>query len=247
MASSAAWQGEMSDSLGYELLEDPGTARLCGLENSVKELQHLLVSLRTTVGTLSSQVEEGNLKNGLLMKTVEIIQDKNLLLERTMEAVLGRNSGLEKSVEAMAGKHSLLERAVHCVLDTVQAGLDELSDLKESLLELLASCEGFQKGADEMLDKQKSIENQMKDVKESLKQSKAETDVLKEQLAKLGELQPKVPAHMAAWGLAGIVLILVWAGAWLAGAWLAGAWVLAGILLLLAAGYQGLLRDLGAR
>ena len=52
---------------------------------------------------------------------------------------------------------------------------------------------------------------------------------------------------MAAWGLAGIVLILVWAGAWLAGAWLAGAWVLAGILLLLAAGYQGLLRDLGAR
>ena len=238
MASSAAWQGEMSDSLGYELLEDPGTARLCGLENSVKELQQLLRSLGASVGTLSSQVEEANLKNGLLMKTVEMIQDKNVQLERSMEAVLGRNSGLERSIEAMAGKHSLLERAVLCVLDTVQtAGPDELAELKESLLELLASCEGFQKGADEMVDKQKSIENQMKDVEESLKQSQAETVALKEQLAKLGdkfsqELQPKVPAHMSAWGLAGIVLILAWAGANLAR--LAGAWLLAGILLLLA-------------
>ena len=201
-ASSAAWQGEMSDSstsgLGSELkelLDDPGTARLCCLENSVTELQHLLVNLGTTVSTLSNQVEEGNFKNGLLMKTVEMMQDKNVRLERTVETVLGRNSGLEKSVEAMAGKHSLLERklsqnqlrAVHGVLGTVQTDPDELSGMKESLLELLASCEGFQKGADEMVDKQKSLEVQVKSVNESLGQNKAEADDLKEQLAKLGD------------------------------------------------------------
>ena len=201
-ASSAAWQGEMSDSstsgLGSELkelLDDPGTARLCCLENSVTELQHLLVNLGTTVSTLSNQVEEGNFKNGLLMKTVEMMQDKNVRLEWTVETVLGRNSGLEKSVEAMAGKHSLLERklsqnqlrAVHGVLGTVQTDPDELSGMKESLLELLASCEGFQKGADEMVDKQKSLENQVKGVNESLGQNKAEAEDLKEQLAKLGD------------------------------------------------------------
>merc|ERR1719462_786984 len=80
-SSPAAWPMERSES------------STSGLGSEVKEL-----------------VEEKKMRNGLLLKTVEVMQEKNSRLERTVESVISRNCSLESKVEGMLGKHSLLER-----------------------------------------------------------------------------------------------------------------------------------------
>jgi len=145
------------------------------------------------------------MRNGLLLKTVEVMQEKNSRLERTVESVISRSCGLESEVDAMLGKHSLLERrfsqnqlkAVHGALDnnasnsvnnsTSNSSSEEVSGMKESLLELLTSCETFQKGFDDMSDKQDLLEVQTKSLKEDTVQFKAESDDLREQFAKLSD------------------------------------------------------------
>jgi len=137
-----------------------------------------------------------------LLKTVEVMQEKNSRLERTVESVISRNCGLESKVEAMLGKHSLLERrfsqnqlkAVHGALDNNASSVsnttsnsEEVSGMKDSLLELLTSCETFQKGFDDMSDKQGLLEVQTKSLREDTAQFKAESDDLREQFAKLSD------------------------------------------------------------
>jgi hypothetical protein len=134
---------------------------------------------------------------------VEVMQEKNSRLERTVESVISRSCGLESKVEAMLGKHSLLERrfsqnqlkAVHGALDNNASSVnnstsnnsEEVSGMKDSLLELLTSCETFQKGFDDMSDKQGLLEVQTKSLREDTTQFKAESDDLREQFAKLSD------------------------------------------------------------
>ena len=207
-SSPAAWPLEMSESstsgLGSEvkeLLEE--NTRLYTLEGNMQEMQHMIVTLGSTVTSLNNQVEDSKMRNGLLLKTVEVMQDKNSRLERTVESVISRNCGLESKVEAMLGKHSLLERrfsqnqlkAVHGALDSNASSVnsstsnnsEEMSGMKESLLELLTSCETFQKGFDDMSDKQGLLEVQTKSLREDTAQFKAESDDLREQFAKLSD------------------------------------------------------------
>ena len=206
-SSPAAWPLEMSESstsgLGSEvkeLLEE--NPRLYTLEGNMQEMQHMIVTLGTTVTSLNNQVEDSKMRNGLLLKTVEVMQEKNSRLERTVESVISRSCGLESKVEAMLGKHSLLERrfsqnqlkAVHGALDNNASSVnnssnnnDEVSGMKESLLELLTSCETFQKGFDDMSDKQGLLEVQTKSLREDTAQFKAESDDLREQFAKLSD------------------------------------------------------------
>ena len=207
-SSPAAWPLEMSESstsgLGSEvkeLLEE--NPRLYTLEGNMQEMQHMIVTLGTTVTSLNNQVEDSKMRNGLLLKTVEVMQEKNSRLERTVESVISRSCGLESKVEAMLGKHSLLERrfsqnqlkAVHGALDnnassannSTSNSSEEVSGMKESLLELLTSCETFQKGFDDMSDKQDLLEVQTKSLKEDTAQFKAESDDLREQFAKLSD------------------------------------------------------------
>ena len=206
-SSPAAWPLEMSESstsgLGSEvkeLLEE--NTRLYTLEGNMQEMQHMIVTLGTTVTSLNNQVEDSKMRNGLLLKTVGVMQEKNDRLERTVESVISRSCGLESKVEAMLGKHSLLERrfsqnqlkAVHGALDSNASvsnsstnSNEEVSGMKDSLLELLTSCETFQKGFDDMSDKQSLLEVQTKSLREDTAQFKAESDDLREQFAKLSD------------------------------------------------------------
>merc|ERR1719458_1127028 len=159
-SSPAAWPLEMSESstsgLGSEvkeLLEE--NTRLYTLEGNMQEMQHMIVTLGSTVTSLNNQVEDSKMRNGLLLKTVEVMQEKNSRLERTVESVISRSCGLESKVEAVLGKHSLLERrfsqnqlkAVHGALDSnasvsnssTNSNVEEVSGMKDSLLELLTS------------------------------------------------------------------------------------------------------------
>ena len=203
-SSPAAWPMERSESstsgLGSEvkeLMEE--NQQLYTLESNMREMQHMIVNLSTTVTSLNNQVEDTKMRNGLLLKTVEVMQEKNSRLERTVESVISRNCSLESKVEGMLGKHSLLERrfsqnqlkAVHGALDSNASiaanNSDEVSGMKESLLELLASCETFQKGFDDMSDKQGLLEMQTKSLREDTSQFKAESDDMREQFAKLSD------------------------------------------------------------
>ena len=203
-SSPAAWPMERSESstsgLGSEvkeLMEE--NQQLYTLESNMREMQHMIVNLSTTVTSLNNQVEDTKMRNGLLLKTVEVMQEKNSRLERTVESVISRNCSLESKVEGMLGKHSLLERrfsqnqlkAVHGALDSngsiAANNSDEVSGMKESLLELLASCETFQKGFDDMSDKQGLLEMQTKSLREDTSQFKAESDDMREQFAKLSD------------------------------------------------------------
>ena len=207
-SSPAAWPLEMSESstsgLGSEvkeLLEE--NTRLYTLEGNMQEMQHMIVTLGSTVTSLNNQVEDSKMRNGLLLKTVEVMQEKNSRLERTVESVISRSCGLESKVEAVLGKHSLLERrfsqnqlkAVHGALDNNASSVnnsssnnsEEVSGMKDSLLELLTSCETFQKGFDDMSDKQGLLEVQTKSLREDTAQFKAESDDLREQFAKLSD------------------------------------------------------------
>merc|ERR550525_498857 len=106
-------------------MQEPKNQQLYTLESNMREMQHMIVNLTTTVTSLNNQVEDSKMRNGLLLKTVEVMQEKNSRLERTVESVISRSCGLESKVEAMLGKHSLLERrfsqnqlkAVHGALD----------------------------------------------------------------------------------------------------------------------------------
>merc|ERR1719220_1424074 len=203
-SSPAAWPMERSESstsgLGSEvkeLMEE--NQQLYTLESNMREMQHMIVNLSSTVTSLNNQVEDTKIRNGLLLKTVEVMQEKNSRLERTVESVISRNCSLESKVEGMLGKHSLLERrfsqnqlkAEHGALDSngsiAANNSDEVSGMKESLLELLASCETFQKGFDDMSDKQGLLEMQTKSLREDTSQFKAESDEMREQFAKLSD------------------------------------------------------------
>merc|ERR1719295_1559226 len=79
-SSPAAWPLEMSESstsgLGSEvkeLLEE--NPRLYTLEGNMQEMQHMIVTLGTTVTSLNNQVEDSKMRNGLLLKTVEVMQE----------------------------------------------------------------------------------------------------------------------------------------------------------------------------
>merc|ERR550525_986324 len=184
-------------------MQEPKNQQLYTLESNMREMQHMIVNLTTTVTSLNNQVEDTKMRNGLLLKTVEVMQEKNSRLERTVESVISRSCGLESKVEAMLGKHSLLERrfsqnqlkAVHGALDnnasssnnSTSNSSEEVSGMKESLLELLTSCETFQKGFDDMSDKQDLLEVQTKSLKEDTSQFKAESDDMREQFAKLSD------------------------------------------------------------
>merc|ERR1719507_2089403 len=81
-SSPAAWPLEMSESstsgLGSEvkeLLEE--NTRLYTLEGNMQEMQHMIVTLGSTVTSLNNQVEDSKMRNGLLLKTVEVMQEKN--------------------------------------------------------------------------------------------------------------------------------------------------------------------------
>merc|ERR1711971_873585 len=144
--------------------------------------------------------------SGLGSEVKELLEE-NSRLERTVESVISRSCGLESKVEAVLGKHSLLERrfsqnqlkAVHGALDnnagsssannstSNNSSSEEVSGMKDSLLELLTSCETFQKGFDDMSDKQDLLEVQTKSLKEDTVQFKAESDDLREQFAKLSD------------------------------------------------------------
>merc|ERR1719234_2710874 len=96
-SSPAAWPLEMSESstsgLGSEvkeLLEE--NPRLYTLEGSMQEMQHMIVTLGTTVTSLNNQVEDSKMRNGLLLKTVEVMQEKDSKM---------RNGLLLKTVEVM--------------------------------------------------------------------------------------------------------------------------------------------------
>merc|ERR1719454_1579355 len=105
-SSPAAWPMERSESstsgLGSEvkeLMEE--NQQLYTLESNMREMQHMIVNLSTTVTSLNNQVEDTKMRNGLLLKTVEVMQEKNSRLERTVESVISRNCSLESKVEGL--------------------------------------------------------------------------------------------------------------------------------------------------
>jgi len=67
------------------------------------------------------------------------------------------------------------------------SGISDDSSMKENLLDLLASCESFQKGFDTMAERQTDLENKLKTVTNNFDKSKAENKELRDQFAKLSD------------------------------------------------------------
>merc|ERR1719318_2500668 len=88
--------------------------------------------------------------------TVEKMQDRNCQLQKTVDSMQEKNSTLEKKLSEKGEDGSN-------VLPLNSSSAD-VSGMKENLLELLASCESFQKGFDKMAERQTELENKLKTV-----------------------------------------------------------------------------------
>jgi len=158
------------------------SSRLNNLEQSVTMLQSLVTTLGTQVSSLTTELEDTNFQSGLLSRTVELMQDRNCQLERTVDSMLDRNSLLERKLS-----ESKFKTGQELPGLPASSGFSEVSGMKENLLDLLASCESFQKGFDKMAERQTELENKLKTVTNNYDKSKAENKELKDQFAKLSD------------------------------------------------------------
>lgn len=154
-------------------------SRLSTLEQSVSVLQSLMNTMGTQVTHLTTQLEDSNFQSGLLTRTVEKMQDKNCQLQRTVDNLQERNSMLERRVSG-----NVIDLASDLPPSSSSA---EVTDVKENLLELLASCESFQKGFDTMTERQSELESKLKTVTNNYDKSKAENKELRKEFAQLND------------------------------------------------------------
>jgi len=155
------------------------TSRLSSLEHSVSMLQSMMNTMGTQVTSLTTQLEDSNFQSGLLSRTVEKMQEKNCELQQTVNHLQESNSMLEKK---LLGNTLNLSSGVH-----YNPASDDVGNMKENLLELLSSCESFQKGFDMMIEKQSELENKLKSVTNNFEKSKVENKELREDFAKLND------------------------------------------------------------
>merc|ERR1719318_1246969 len=144
---------------------DNHSSRLSSLEHSVSILQSLASTMGTQVSNLTTQLGDSNFQSGLLSRTVENMQEKNIMLEKKLS---------EKGEDASN------------VLPLNSSSAD-VSGMKENLLELLASCESFQKGFDKMAERQTELENKLKTVTTNYEKTKAENKELRKEFGQLSD------------------------------------------------------------
>jgi len=154
--------------------------RLDSLEQSVSVLQSLVTTLGTQVSSLTTQLEDTNFQSGLLSRTVEMMQDRNCQLQRTVDTMEGKEMIMEK-------KLSNSNKSSGQNMPSMSTNSSEASGMKENLLDLLASCESFQKGFDTMAERQTDLENKLKTVTNNFDRSKSENKELRDQFAKLSD------------------------------------------------------------
>merc|ERR1719318_1390929 len=111
--------------------------------------------------------------------TVEKMQDRNCQLQKTVDSMQEKNSMLEKKLSEKGEDGSN-------VLPLNSSSAD-VSGMKENLLELLASCESFQKGFDKMAERQTELENKLKTVTTIYEKTKAENKELRKEFGQLSD------------------------------------------------------------
>jgi len=155
------------------------TSRLSSLEHSVSMLQSMMNTMGTQVTSLTTQLEDSNFQSGLLSRTVEKMQEKNCELQKTVNHLQESNSMLEKK---LLGNTLNMSSGVPS-----NPASDDVGIMKENLLELLSSCESFQKGFDMMIERQTELENKLKSVTNNFDKTKVENKELREDFAKLND------------------------------------------------------------
>jgi len=155
------------------------SSRVSNLEHTVSMLQSMMNTMGTQVTKLSTELEDSNFQSGLLSRTVEKLKEKNNQLQHTVDHLQESNHLLEKKLSANT-------RDVTSNSPVISAS-DDVSIMKENLLDLLGSCESFQKGFDTMIERQTDLENKLKVVTNNYDKSKTENEELREEFAKLND------------------------------------------------------------
>merc|ERR1719400_1550291 len=135
-------------------------------------LQGLVTNLVLQVSSLNTKVEDFSFENGLLARTVDLQQTKTTKMSETIEDLKQKNTFLEKSFSELAKKSSVES---------------EVTELKESFMEILDSCETFQESFNSMEEKQARMEEMLAMLEENIKTASLERPELREDLAKMAD------------------------------------------------------------
>merc|ERR1719464_1908973 len=119
--------------------------RVISLERTVASLQSMVLGLADQVATLTNKMDDSNFEAGLLNKTVEMLQKKNTKLTESVEILESQNEAMEKKLKEAQKSSSN----------------NEVNGLRESFLEILASCETFQTSFDSMSDRQVDLDDKL--------------------------------------------------------------------------------------
>merc|ERR1719220_1180457 len=144
-------------------------------EMSMATLQGLVTNLVLQVSSLNTKVEDFSFENGLLARTVDLQQTKTTKMSETIEELQQKNTILEKSFSELAKKSS------------VESSGSEVTELKESFMEILDSCETFQESFNSMEEKQARMEEMLAMLEENIKTASLERPELREDLAKMAD------------------------------------------------------------
>ena len=139
--------------------------RVISLERTVASLQSMVLGLADQVATLTNKMDDSNFEAGLLNKTVEMLQKKNTKLTESVEVLEAKNEVMEKKLKE-AEKSS---------------PNNEVNGLRESFLEILASCETFQNSFDSMSEKQIGLDDKLKMLTDNFDQASSENKTLRKE------------------------------------------------------------------
>ena len=139
--------------------------RVISLERTVASLQSMVLGLADQVATLTNKMDDSNFEAGLLNKTVEMLQKKNTKLTESVEVLEAKNEVMEKKLKE-AEKSS---------------PNNEVNGLRESFLEILASCETFQNSFDSMSEKQVGLDDKLNMLSDNFDQASIENKALRKE------------------------------------------------------------------
>ena len=145
--------------------------RVASLERTVTNLQSLVMSLADQVATLTNKMDDSNFEAGLLNKTVEMLQKKNTKLTESVEILESQNEAMEKKLKEAQKSSSN----------------NEVNGLRESFLEILASCETFQTSFDSMSDRQVDLDDKLESIKDNFDKANAENQALRKEFDSLAK------------------------------------------------------------
>jgi len=127
-----------------------------------------VTNLALQVSSLNNKVEDYSFENGLLARTVDLQQAKTTKMSEALEELQQKNIFLEKSLSQLVK-------------------VSQVTNLKDSFMEILDSCETFQESFNSMEEKQGRMEEKLDSLEENIKSASLESPELREDLAKMGD------------------------------------------------------------